>query len=277
MDHNQKKLSGPTNQSLVWFITGCSSGFGNLFVPAILARGDKVIATARNASSLDEFKDSDNVRILQLDVTASPDELAAKAADAVDLFGRVDVLVNNAGYVLSGVWEEVSHDQVLDQMQTNLFGQMNVARAFLPHMRKRRAGTMVFMGSIAGWLGVAAGGPYSASKFALEGAVESLEKEVSPLGIRVHLMVLGQFQRQAETSGKQPGDPEKAVQRILDVVRREGSVAPEEELPLRIVLGSDAVQVIRTKCLETLKLLEDYGQLACSTDFPGARSVQDYK
>lgn len=156
---------------LVWLITGCTSGFGHLFISAILARGDKVIATARNTSSLADYASNENVRLLQLDVTDPQDALDSKAAAATEYFGEVDVLVNNAGYVLSGVWEEVSHEELIDQFNTNFFGHINVTRAFLPHMRTRQSGTIVFMSSIAGWLGVAAGGPYSASKFALEGMV----------------------------------------------------------------------------------------------------------
>ncbi|CEL10325.1 hypothetical protein ASPCAL13446 [Aspergillus calidoustus] len=297
--------SSSHNRPRVWLITGCTSGFGKLFVSAIVARGDKVIATARNVSALDEFRDTPNVRLLNLDVTATQDELNATAATALELFGGVDVLVNNAGYVLSGAWEELTHEQVLHQFQTNFFGQMNVTRVFVPHMRCRGSGTIIFMSSIAGWLGVAAGGPYSASKFALEGAAESLQKELSPLGIQVHLAVLGQFRtnilaegrrqiprstpvidgynpvietltrRQEETNGKQPGDPVRAVERILDVVRREGSVAGKE-VGLRIVLGSDAQYIIRDQCLNTLRDLDQFEEFSRSTDFPGAGGVDAY-
>ncbi|KAL2826254.1 hypothetical protein BDW59DRAFT_179603 [Aspergillus cavernicola] len=292
---------------LVWLVTGCTSGFGRLFVPAILARGDRVIATARDIESLPEISNTKDVFLLQLDVTDSQESLYAKAATAIERFGEVNVLVNNAGYVLSGVWEEVSHEQVVDQFRTNFFGHMNVTRAFLPNMRSRRSGTVVFMSSIAGWLGVAAGGPYSASKFALEGAVESLQKEVCTLGIRVHLIVLGQFRtsilddnrrkisrpnpavddynsavntlalRQVDTNGKQPGNPTLAVERILDAVRREGMMATREEIPLRIVLGSDAGQIVRAQCLETLQQLDKLQEIGRSTDFLDARGIQDYK
>ncbi|KAL2834557.1 hypothetical protein BJY01DRAFT_224307 [Aspergillus pseudoustus] len=291
--------------SRVWLITGCTSGFGKLFVSAIVARGDKVIATARNISTLEEFRDIPHVRLLDIDVTATQDELNGKATETLSLFGRVDLLVNNAGYVLSGAWEELTHEQVLHQFQTNFFGQMNITRAFLPHMRSRGSGTIIFMSSIAGWLGVAAGGPYSASKFALEGAVESLQKELLPLGIQVHLAVLGQFRtnilaqdrrrvprsdppidayntfvdilsrRQEETNGKQPGDPVLAVERILDVVRRERSMAGKE-IGLRIVLGSDAQKIIRDQCLETLRDLDQFSELSQSTDFPDAGRVDAY-
>ncbi|KAI9372226.1 hypothetical protein BJX61DRAFT_553082 [Aspergillus egyptiacus] len=303
MSNKSSISAGP----LVWLITGCTSGFGQLFVSAIRARGDRVIATARNIASLAQFADTEGVFLLQLDVTDSQDELNRKAVAAIQHFGQIDVLVNNAGYVLSGVWEEVSHDEAVEQFRTNFFGHINVTRAFLPHMRSRRSGTILFMSSIAGWMGVAAGGPYSASKFALEGAVESLHKEVQPLGIRVHLIVLGQFRtsilnadrrrivrqrpairdydavvagltnRQAETNGKQPGDPSQAVERILDVVRGEGWTPDGQRISLRVVLGSDAAHIIRNQCLETLRQMDDLDGLTRSTDFPNAGEVKEYK
>ncbi|PLB50103.1 NAD(P)-binding protein [Aspergillus steynii IBT 23096] len=297
----------PHRPPRVWLLTGCSSGFGKLMVPAITARGDAVVATARNIATLADLADQDNVRLLQLDVTASQDVLDETIATAIALFGQIDVLVHNAGYVLSGVWEEVSHSQVLEQFNTNFFGPMNLTRALLPHLRTRRTGTIIFMSSIAGWLGVAAGGPYSASKFALEGAIESLHKETTPLGITTHLIVLGQFRtdilaagrrevarcvdpvpeydslvgalasRQEETHGKQPGDPVVAVERILDVVRREGRFFGTGEVPLRVVLGSDALGIVRGQCLEMLGELDAMEEVVRSTDFEGAKEVQEYK
>ncbi|KAF9889462.1 hypothetical protein FE257_007364 [Aspergillus nanangensis] len=292
----------------VWLVTGCSSGFGQQFIPAIIARGDQVVATARNTSSLENLWPEDSVRTLQLDVTSPQEVLNEKAHQAISIFGHIDVVVNNAGYVQSGVWEEISHEQLLNQFNTNVFGPLNVTRAFLPHMRARNQGSIVFMSSISGWLGVAAGGPYSASKFALEGAVESLQKEVSSFGIETLLVVLGQFRtnilsterrklarqphqtgpydeiihalnsRQADTNGKQPGDPGAAVQVILDAVRREGKFEAEEKLPLRLVLGSDAVGIVRRECEDTLRELGRWECVARSTDIPGMEeAIQEYR
>ncbi|KAK5062655.1 hypothetical protein LTR84_004728 [Exophiala bonariae] len=291
----------------VWLVTGCSSGLGKLLVLAIVARGDRVIATARNVAALKQFEDNPGVRTLQLDVTAEQDIIDAKVHDALGKFGQIDVLVNNAGFVGSGVWEEVSHKDALRQFETNFFGAMNMTRSVLPLFRSRKSGTLLFVSSIAAWLGVGAGGLYSSSKFALEGAVESLHDEVKHLNINTHLLVLGQFrteilsadrglarrsenpipeydaifdallQRQIATDGKQPGDPQLAVQRIVDVVRREGVLHNVENLPLRIPLGSDAVEIMRRKCEETMRLLDDLALFAKSTDFADVHAVPSYR
>ncbi|KAJ5958502.1 Glucose/ribitol dehydrogenase [Penicillium vulpinum] len=283
----------------VWFITGCSSGFGKIFVPAILAWGDRVVATARDIRTLSDFAEYDNVKLLELDITDSQHSLNENVSKAIAMFGHIDVLVNNAGYVLYGVLEELSQSQILDQFNTNVFGPLNLTRAVLPHMRSRQSGTIIFMSSIAAWKGVAVGGPYSASKFALEGFVESLQKEVAPLGINSHLVVLGQFRtdilsahrrqsgrgidsirdydaaanafqsRLEQTNGKQPGDPTQAVERIMDLVYHRGYFAGQQELPLRIVLGSDAVAIIRDECQKTLNDLKKQEQFGASTDYLG--------
>lgn len=187
--------------SRVWLVTGCSSGFGNLFISALIQRGDKVIATARDITSLSGYATSDDVHALQLDITAPKEILKGKIAQAVSIFGHIDVLVNNAGYVLSGMWEEskcvfespcfwyrsvanrfpilplfvYSQESIVDQFNTNVLGPLNLTSCVLPYMRSRRSGTIIFMSSIAGWMGVAVGGPYSASKFALEGKSISLD------------------------------------------------------------------------------------------------------
>ncbi|KAJ5518226.1 Glucose/ribitol dehydrogenase [Penicillium expansum] len=291
----------------VWFITGCSSGFGKIFVSAILAQGDRVIATARNINSLSDFAHSENVKLLELDITDSQHALNEKVSKAIAMFGQIDVLVNNAGYVVSGVLEELSQSQILDQFNTNVFGPLNLTRAVLPHMRSRQSGTVIFMSSIAGWKGVAVGGPYSASKFALEGFVESLQKEVEPFGLNLHLAVLGQFRtdilsanrrqsgravnsirdydtvidafqtRLEHTNGKQPGDPAQAVERIMDLVYRRGHFAGQQELPLRIVLGSDAVALVRDQCEQMLSDLKKQEQFGSSTDYPTTDGVEKYE
>ncbi|KAJ5515010.1 Glucose/ribitol dehydrogenase [Penicillium fimorum] len=291
----------------VWFITGCSSGFGKIFVSAILASGDRVIATARDITTLSDFAHCDNVKLLELDITESQDSLNENVSKAIAMFGHIDVLINNAGYVLSGVLEELSQSQILDQFNTNVFGPLNLTRAVLPHMRARQSGTIIFMSSIAAWKGVAVGGPYSASKFALEGFVESLQKEVAPFGVNLHLAVLGQFRtdilsanrrqsgrgvnsicdydaavdafqsRLEQTNGKQPGDPTQAVERIMDLIYRRGHFIGQEELPLRIVLGSDAVAIVRGECQQMLNDLERQEQFGTSTDYQGTAEVEKYE
>ncbi|KAF7544837.1 hypothetical protein G7Z17_g9637 [Cylindrodendrum hubeiense] len=279
--------------SRVWLVTGCSSGLGRAFVPAIVACGDKVIATARRLSDI-QLLASDNVRCMQLDVTQSQHVLDGKLAEDVSFFGDIDVLVNNAGFVWSGVWEELGSEAVQQQFETNVFGAMRLSRSVLPYMRCKSSGTIIFLGSIAGWLAIAAGGLYSASKFALEGAVEALDSEISGMGIRAHIMVLGEFRTKIldpsspkanfktiqgipayrvikqelqdahmQTHGRQLGNPELAVQRIVDFVRME-NLPPDQidQLPVRIPIGSDAVDVMRKKCEDTLGLLDSWADFA---------------
>ncbi|KAH7131715.1 hypothetical protein B0J13DRAFT_598120 [Dactylonectria estremocensis] len=283
----------------VWLITGCSRGFGRSLISAVLARGDKVIATTRKVSDLSDTRDNANIRVLSLDVTAAQEVLQEKVKEAQSFFGKIDVLVNNAGYVLSGVWEELSPDEIQHQFNTNFFGALNVTRAVLPFMRSQRKGTILFMGSISGWHALAAGGPYSASKFALEGAVESLSKELQPLGIRVHLFVIGRFrtdilddnvklgkldigsgftdyagikeklaQAHAATQGAQPGNPTEAAERIVDIARLENITRVQAaNLPLRIPLGAEAVVAMKKKCTETMEFLDTWADFAASADF----------
>ncbi|KAG7108041.1 Oxidoreductase calM like protein [Verticillium longisporum] len=293
----------------VLLLTGCSSGFGRELVKAATSRGDKVIATARKVRDLDYCSDITNAKVLELDVTAPQSDLDAKIPEAVALFGRIDVKVNNAGYVLSGVWEELNPDQVQAQFDTNLFGPLNLTRAVLPHMRAKNSGMVLFMGRISGWHGIGGGGPYSATKFALEGAVECLAKETKPFGIRVHLLVIGQFRTSildvtkkkaeldpnrgeecyapvkadmarihAATAGTQPGNPVLAAEKIVELAtwnHHSGKVI-RGKLPLRIPLGSDAVQVMRMKCESTLKDLDQWEVFAQSTDFEDKPAVPAY-
>ncbi|KAK0499058.1 hypothetical protein EDD18DRAFT_1070799, partial [Armillaria luteobubalina] len=153
---------------LVWLITGTSTGLGRDLVLAALERGDKIIATARARSLhfLADLKET-SAEMLELDVTAPPDDLKKVADKAVAIYGRVDVLVNNAGYILVGAPEESTPEETFDQFNTDVFGALNVTRAFLPHMRARRTGTFVWLGSIGGWRAVPNAGLYSTTKWAL--------------------------------------------------------------------------------------------------------------
>ncbi|KAL4923123.1 uncharacterized protein BDV17DRAFT_277974, partial [Aspergillus undulatus] len=278
----------------VWLITGTSSGFGREFVTQLLCRGEKVIATARNIDKIADLKRlSDNVEILELDVTSSQAELDAIAAEAVNVFGGVDVIVNNAGYVQFGILEEMSENDYVNQFATNVFGAINVTRAFLPHFRSRRAGTVVNIGSLSAWETHPGLGAYSASKAALRYATEALNQEVVPLGIKTLLVEPGQFRTGllspqnsnyaergipeyagiAESSfeafrnahSKQRGDPAKGVGRIIDVVRGENGAAGRD-WPGELALGPDAVAALRRKCEEMLKKLATWEELSCSTD-----------
>ncbi|KAK0124111.1 hypothetical protein ONS95_009094 [Cadophora gregata] len=278
--------------SLTWFITGCSSGFGEQFVRSILARGDKVIATARRLGSIAHLKEA-GAAVLQLDITDHQANIDAVLAEALKIYGGIDVLVNNAGYISIGTWEELRYEDFLAQFDTNVFGTIKATRAILPHFRQRHAGTVVFIGSLSGWVGHPGCGAYAGSKFALEGMVESLQQEVSPFGIRTLLMEPGRFRTQllssqnmktvqsaisdysqlssARISGlegedrKQPGDPVKFVEYVLDLVRGEG-VAEGREVPSRLPLGKDVFDDVKRKCEETLRLLEEWKEIIRGTD-----------
>ncbi|KAK6956848.1 hypothetical protein Daesc_002129 [Daldinia eschscholtzii] len=278
---------------LVWLVTGCSSGFGEVFIRQILSRGDLAIATARRLDKIQHLQKL-GAAILELDVTHSQEVINDTVAKAIAIYGRIDVVVNNAAHVTSGAWEDVECDQLVSQFDTNVFGVFKVTRAILPHFRERRSGVMVFISSLSGWHGHAFIGPYAGSKFALEGLVESLGRETEGFGIRTLLVEPGRFRTlllspsnlrvvpskipdyaeasKANADGlakgdrTQPGDTEKAVKIILDLVRKEGC-AQGKEVPFRFPLGRDAYETIGEKCKETLHLLEDWHDVITSTDF----------
>ena len=149
--------------SKVWFITGCSSGFGAALTQEILSRGDEVIATARNASRISDLQNV-GAKIMELDVTADATTLKSKAEEAYNIFGRIDFLINNAGFSLQGTVEELTAEEIQTQFDTNVFGMLNVTRAFLPYLRKQRSGVIGNISSIGAWRGVAGLGVYCSSK-----------------------------------------------------------------------------------------------------------------
>jgi NAD(P)-dependent dehydrogenase (short-subunit alcohol dehydrogenase family) len=248
----------------VWLITGCSAGFGRAIAEAALERGDRVVATARRPETLADLA-GDDVLAVKLDVTRRDDVEAAVAA-ALERFGRIDVVVNNAGYGSIGAVEEIDLDDLRALMDTMFFGAVALTQAVLPHMRAQRSGTIVQMSSQGGQFAFAGVGAYCAAKFALEGLSEALDAEVAPLGIRTLIVEPGSFRTEfggsrmhrsreidayAQTvgpsrafldgmDGTQPGDPRKAAAAILAAV-----YAPTP--PLRLALGADAVDAIRAK------------------------------
>ncbi|KAF2475123.1 NAD(P)-binding protein [Lindgomyces ingoldianus] len=280
---------------LVWLITGCTSGFGSLMVQQILSRGDKVIATGRTLSKLSSLQES-GAAVLQLDVTDSQQSLNATIVKAIAIYGRIDVLVNNAAYIQTGAWEDLEYGEWLAEFDANVLGVIKVTRAVLPHLRERKAGTIVFLSSRSGWYGDAFCSAYSGSKFALEGIVEGLRWETEQFGIKTLMIEPGRFRTKflspgnlrtkqshipdyeeasrnfiaylaQNEDGKQPGDPLKAVEIILDLVRKEG-VAEGKEVPFRLPLGRDCYETIKEKCEETLKLLKEWEGVCTSTDLP---------
>ncbi|KPM45952.1 hypothetical protein AK830_g655 [Neonectria ditissima] len=282
-----------TSQTPVWFITGASSGFGRSIAIEALRRGHHVIATARHSSSLAALAE-DGAYTLDLDVTAPEDVIEAKVKQAHDVHGRLTYIVNAAGYVLEGACEEASAKEVFDQFNTNVLGAIKVTRAAIPHLRARRAGAIALFGSLASWNGSPATGLYNASKWAVSGFSESMSAELAPLGVAVTCVEPGMFRTEFLNAGrrvgterrlrdvyaagaeeyraildrsdnKQLGDVEKGASVTVDVLTRTG-VAQGREIPLRLVLGSDCVGVIKDKCENTLKLLKEWEDIAVSTD-----------
>jgi NAD(P)-dependent dehydrogenase (short-subunit alcohol dehydrogenase family) len=274
--------------SRVWLITGCSSGFGLALASAVLARGQRVIATARQPSALGDLaaRFPETCRALALDVTNSS-QVKSAVAEAADAFGRLDVVVNNAGYGLVGAFEEVSEEQIARIFATNFFGALEVVRAALPILRAQRSGHIVNISAAAVISNYAGFSIYGASKWALEGVSESLAAELKPLGIKVTIVqpgpfrtdfiarsleragshiadydrTSGKFQRFLETmDGKQPGDPDKAAEAIVAAVE---SDAP----PLRLVLGKYANEKARKKLADREGERATWEHVGLATDF----------
>jgi NAD(P)-dependent dehydrogenase (short-subunit alcohol dehydrogenase family) len=281
-------MTAPTEAPRVWFITGASSGLGRALAEAVLERGERVVATAREPARVADLEAAhpDQAVAVRLDVT-DPDQAHDAVARALDAFGRIDVVVNNAGYGLFGALEELSDEDLRRQFETNLFGALHVTRAVLPHLRRRRGGHIVQISSLDG---IAPLGPgesaYAGSKFALEGVSEVLAKEVAHLGIRVTIVEPGPVRPGfaggatatppehedyaesvgtalawfAQLAGAQPNDPERAVRAILHAV-------DADEPPLRLPLGEEAVAAIRAKLDRQRAELDAWERVAAGTGF----------
>ena len=250
-------------------ITGASSGIGLEIVKSALATGHKVVATGRDTEKVAKSigASSDNLLVVKMDVT-NPKEIEAAVKSAVDKFGTIDVLVNNAGNFYAGFFEELSPGQMELQLATSLFGPMNVTRAVLPVMRKNRSGHIISISSTAGLVGYEYCSAYSASKFGLEGWMDCLAPEVAPFGIKTTIVEPGFFRtglltptstiwaensfedyaaKNAELrpfwismNGKQGGDPAKLAAALI-------KIASENEPPKRWLAGADAIAYSRTK------------------------------
>jgi NAD(P)-dependent dehydrogenase (short-subunit alcohol dehydrogenase family) len=265
--------------SKVWFITGCSKGFGRIWAEAALERGDKVAATARDASTLAPLaeKYGDNVLTLALDVQDMEADYAA-VAQAHEKFGRLDVVVNNAGYGLFGTVEEVSAEQARDQIETNLFGALWVTKAALPFMREQGSGHIIQVSSIGGVTAFAGVGLYHASKWGLEAFSQSLSLEVAGFGINVTLVEPQGYSTDwsgpsaikadqlsaydevhekmaARRGGMTPGDPDASGPAILKLV-------DAEKPPLRCFFGANAFSMVRPDYESRLASWEEWDWLA---------------
>ncbi|EIC85989.1 oxidoreductase [Serratia sp. M24T3] len=273
----------------VWLITGCSTGFGRELAKEVLKKGFKVVVTARDKRSVEDLVVGAEERALAvaLDVTDSAAiQKAVKAA--VDKFGSISVLVNNAGYGYQSSVEEGEEDQIRAQFDANVFGLFALTRAVLPIMRKTGHGHIINITSVAGLVGFPGSGYYSASKHAVEGWSDSLQAEVGPLGISVTCVEPGPFrtdwagrslqqtpnkiadyadtagkrlQGTSEGSGKQPGDPVRAAQAMI-------AITQSENAPRHLVLGAWGHDAVTQKLAQRLKEIEDWKETSVGTDFP---------
>ncbi|MFM2045575.1 MAG: hypothetical protein RLY86_4151 [Pseudomonadota bacterium] len=280
----------------VWFITGASRGIGLAIAKAALAAGEKVVATGRDAATVKAaLPEAENVLALALDVTEAH-RPAAAAEEAVVRFGRIDVLVNNAGYGQLGVFEEIESETIRRQFDTNVHGMMHVIRAVLPYMRASRNGHIFNISSIGGALGFDIASIYCATKFAVEGFSECLALEVRPFGIGVTIVEPGFFRtdfldgssirygdrriadyagygEQVERfygsqNGKQAGDPAKLGAALVRLTR-------EAEPPLRLAMGSDAVRYLCQAYESRQAELARWSELSKSTDFDAAAAAAE--
>ncbi|MFD9667247.1 oxidoreductase [Rhodococcus sp. NPDC059968] len=271
-----------------WFITGASSGLGDALARAVLEHGDNAVITARNADHVQDLVAAhpNSALAVPLDVTDHEQVVAAVRA-ANDRFGGIDVLVNNAGHGYRAAVEEAAVDEVDELFATNFFGPVDLIKQVLPQMRSRRSGTIVNVSSIGAPRSNPASGYYTATKAALEGMSDALNREVAPLGIRVMVLEPGAFRTDfsgrslnqsstviddyADTAGKrrkesdhthgtQQGDPDRAAQVIIDTVRG-------KDAPFRLLLGTDAIQIVREELQGRIDEIDEWAHVSAITDF----------
>jgi NAD(P)-dependent dehydrogenase (short-subunit alcohol dehydrogenase family) len=283
-----------TSDKKTWFITGAGRGMGVDFAKAALAAGHNVVATGRNPDAVAAaLGDSDDLLAVKLDVTSGQDAEAATKA-AVDRFGGIDMLVNNAASFYAGYFEELTPEQTERQLTTSLIGPMNVTRAVLPVMRKQRSGHVVTISSTAGFTGFEYGTAYAASKFGVDGWMESLAPELEPFGIHTTIVNPGFFrtelltkestsfaepsiedyaergaaQREFWTSqnGRQTGDPAKLAQALL-------TIADQEQPPRRFIAGSDAIQTAEQHITKLQLETDAFREMSSSLALDGAETA----
>ncbi|KAF5310169.1 hypothetical protein D9619_010213 [Psilocybe cf. subviscida] len=290
--------------SRIWLITGTSSGFGKRLVVSAVARGDRVIATARSTAKVQEFvatlkpEARNRIKIVQLDVTDGEDAIKKKVDAMALLWGGIDVLVNNAGFGLPGLVEEGGSKLLRRQFETNVFGLMDVTTAALPHLRESTDACVVVIGSRSVWTPEIVGlGPYAASKAAVHAFTEALAAELATSTANAHIKVLlvqpGGFRTEGiygqpyyttnpipeydsvrnasitrfrGVSGTEKGDPDKAAETIVDIVRREG-VTNGRDWPGILILGEDAEVNVRNYCRKVLGVLGGWVDVARGVSF----------
>lgn len=275
-----------TNQK-VWFITGASQGMGFEVAKAVLANGDRVVATSRSMEELVQNlgQANENYLPLLLDIT-NEQQAINTVAESIKTFGKIDVILNNAGYYLVGSLEEISDQEFRKSMDVNLFGTANVIRSAMPYLRESKKGYIINIASYLGYLGLANTGAYNAGKFAVIGISEALAQEVKPFGINVTVVAPGMFRTNflsgstlAVTShkiddykvsdhekmlsrfdGHQPGDPKKLAQVLL-------KLAELPEPPIHIALGADSYKAIVDHRQKETQEMEQWKEMTLSTDF----------
>ncbi|KAJ7346334.1 putative short-chain oxidoreductase [Mycena albidolilacea] len=275
--------------SSVILITGCSTGFGRELAQAALSAGLRVIATARRPDTLAALREK-GAKTMKLDVTASAEELRQFASDAISLFGRVDYLINNAGFLQGGAIEENNPEENLAQFNTNVFGVINVTNAFLPHWRARKQGTIVNVSSQGAMMCIPGAGIYCASKAALDALSDTWARELAGFNIRCVSVQLGSFRTSVaesgnlkiaaanidgyqgshdwvagfnKSAGKERGDPAIAAAKIIELVSVEPEGAP---LPMRLVLGEDSYENAKAFYEKQLRDLETWKDVSTGTD-----------
>ncbi|MFB0493335.1 NAD(P)-dependent dehydrogenase (short-subunit alcohol dehydrogenase family) [Methylobacterium sp. OAE515] len=279
------------NSNPVWFITGCSTGFGRELARLVIGRGWRAVVTARDRAKVADLAEGaeDRVLALSLDVTEA-DQIAASLRAAQDRFGRVDVLVNNAGYGYQSSIEEGEEDKIRAQFDANVFGLFALTRAVLPVLRAQRSGRILNITSVAGFVGFPASGYYAATKHAVEGFSDSLAAEVAPLGIRVTCIEPGPFRTDwagrsliqtpnaiadyaetagarlkatSEKSGTQAGDPVRAGEAMIRVTEMENP-------PRHLVLGAWGYDAVTTRLKQRLAEIEAWRETSLGADYPEA-------
>jgi NAD(P)-dependent dehydrogenase (short-subunit alcohol dehydrogenase family) len=286
-------IKSSVSQTRIWFITGCSKGLGRALAETVLEQGETVVLTARNLQQIEDLviRFPNRTLAVQLDVT-KPEEVRESVKQAIAKFGRIDVLVNNAGYGILGAIEEVKDQEVRSQFETNFFGVLEVLRTVLPQMRQQRSGHILNISSVGGFVSYAGTGIYNGAKFALEGISEALAQEVAPLGIKITIVEPGAFRTDFVTRSlvitdiqindyepvigemrqgardildmklefKEPGNPKKAALAMIKAV-------DSDNPPLRLVLGEDAIYAINAK-LESVKIeLDAWKEVSVNTAF----------
>jgi NAD(P)-dependent dehydrogenase (short-subunit alcohol dehydrogenase family) len=279
----------------VWLITGAGRGLGRYIAQAALAAGHAVVATGRNPDKATQtLGTADDLLVVKLDITNPADAEAAVQA-TVDRFGRLDVLVNNAANFYAGFFEELTPEQMNQQLATSLLGPMNVTRAALPVLRRQRAGQVITVSSTAGLVGFEFGTAYAASKFGLEGWMQSLQAEVAPFGIETLVVNPGFFRTELLTeestnfadqpiadyderreaqlqfwkgaNGQQPGDPAKLAQALL-------TISSQFPLPRRFLAGADAIGTAEQVAAELQQQTAAYRELSSSLSFDEANDTR---